>query len=671
MPTLVLSPSWRATPKTKVPMHSIVLGDGYGIDSDVYQSLDEDYQIEKTGINENELSSLLLQIRQFAGVDEFDWSPEPSRYPLKKYRMPSHSVTKIGLGYYKISASLRRTSINPLETLLQTLPTITSVSPSSTAVRAGDSSQLSAIVNGTGIFSRVVNWTVQPGSTAVGTISILADGAIYTAPVNSEGLVSILRATSAQDSSKFGEVTITIQAPIARITAVVASSTTVRSDESGQLSAIISGVGSFSSEVVWSIQPSSTAFGTISILNGVLIYTAPNNSVGLTSILRATSAQDPSKFGEVTITIQPLLTGITSVEASADVVRSGGSGQLSAIVIGIGVFSDYVDWSIEPSSTAIGIISDSNGVIFYTAPANSTGLISILRATSAQDSSKFGEVAITIQAPIASEVTGITASASPNNISANSTAQLTAQVSGTGSFSTDVTWTVISGGGSISYGMFGIQYLASSTVETVVLRASSTSTLSVQTDVVITVQAAAASEVTGITASASPTNIAVNSTAQLTAQVSGTGNFSSGVTWVVISGGGSISYGMFGIQYLASSTVGTVVLRASSTSTPSVQTDVVITVQAAVAASITNVSASASPTSLSAGGISQLNAQVTGTGNFNSGVTWIIVSGGGSISYGMFGSQYTAGSISETVILKATSVQDSTKYAQVSIAITN
>lgn len=108
MPRLILDPSWNATPKTKIPIHAIELGDGYGIQSDVFRAIDDEYQIEKSGLTETQVTALILQIRQFAGVDSFDWSPDIARYPLKSYRMPNHIVTRIGLGYYRISASLRR-----------------------------------------------------------------------------------------------------------------------------------------------------------------------------------------------------------------------------------------------------------------------------------------------------------------------------------------------------------------------------------------------------------------------------------------------------------------------------------------------------------------------------------------------------------------------------------
>ena len=108
MPRLILDPSWSATPKTRIPVHAVELGDGYGLQSDIFRVTDDEGQVEKSGIPEAQIADLILQLRQFAGVDKFDWSPDIARYPLESYRMPNHIVTRIGLGYYKISATLRR-----------------------------------------------------------------------------------------------------------------------------------------------------------------------------------------------------------------------------------------------------------------------------------------------------------------------------------------------------------------------------------------------------------------------------------------------------------------------------------------------------------------------------------------------------------------------------------
>jgi hypothetical protein len=88
---------------------------------------------------------------------------------------------------------------------------------------------------------------------------------------------------------------------------------------------------------------------------------------------------------------------------------------------------------------------------------------------------------------------------------------------------------------------------------------------------------------------------------------------------------------------------------------------------------ITGIDATASPVSISSGNISSLNANVTGTGTFNSNVNWSIVSGGGSLSSNTGRSvTYTAPTVSvqTPVQVKAASVGDSsfTKILTVTVS---
>lgn len=76
---------------------------------------------------------------------------------------------------------------------------------------------------------------------------------------------------------------------------------------------------------------------------------------------------------------------------------------------------------------------------------------------------------------------------------------------------------------------------------------------------------------------------------------------------------------------------------------------------------ITGIDATATPTSLSSGGSSSLNATVIGTGTFNANVNWSIFSGGGSLSSNTGGNvTYTASTVSvqTSVEVKATSAGD-------------
>jgi hypothetical protein len=87
---------------------------------------------------------------------------------------------------------------------------------------------------------------------------------------------------------------------------------------------------------------------------------------------------------------------------------------------------------------------------------------------------------------------------------------------------------------------------------------------------------------------------------------------------------------------------------------------------------ITGIDANASPVSLSSGGISSLNANVSGTGSFNANVNWSIVFGGGSLSSNTGTSvTYTAPTVTvqTAVQVKAASAGDSSFSKTLTITV--
>jgi hypothetical protein len=92
------------------------------------------------------------------------------------------------------------------------------------------------------------------------------------------------------------------------------------------------------------------------------------------------------------------------------------------------------------------------------------------------------------------------------------------------------------------------------------------------------------------------------------------------------------------------------------------------------APTITSVAVNASTTTVNEGGSVNLTATVNGTGSFDSSTTWSIVSGPGSLTV-VNGSAtvFIAPQVSSdvTTVIRATSVQDNTKSAQVSIVVKN
>ena len=177
--------------------------------------------------------------------------------------------------------------------------------------------ELSATAFGSGNFETKIDWSIVSGSGQMTQLPGEPQNARYTSASIAETVV--LRATSVGNPLVVKDLGITVLGPVPTITSIVASSTPVKAEGSGQLTAVVSGAGSFSSQVTWTIQPQSTAIGTISILNGVVTYSAPSDSTGLLAILRATSTQDPTKFGEVTITIEPVEPAIPTIESLIEI----------------------------------------------------------------------------------------------------------------------------------------------------------------------------------------------------------------------------------------------------------------------------------------------------------------------------------------------------------------
>lgn len=88
---------------------------------------------------------------------------------------------------------------------------------------------------------------------------------------------------------------------------------------------------------------------------------------------------------------------------------------------------------------------------------------------------------------------------------------------------------------------------------------------------------------------------------------------------------------------------------------------------------ITGIDATATPASISSGGSSSLNANVTGAGSFNVNINWSIVSGGGSLSANSGGSvTYTAPTVSvqTTIELKANAAGDANFSKTLTLIVT-
>jgi N-acetylneuraminic acid mutarotase len=188
----------------------------------------------------------------------------------------------------------------------------------------------------------------------------------------------------------------------------------------------------------------------------------------------------------------------------------------------------------------------TNGYITFVISAGALAVgTDTLTVTYAPDSSSSatyngatGTASVTVTT--VSTITGVSVSCTPTSVQVNQTSQCTATVSGTGNYSSAVTWTVDSG----TISATGL-YTAPGTVPA--SGKSAITATSVQDSTKsggASVTVSAGSSITSVSVSCAASVVPTGQTSQCSATVTGTGNYSSGVTWAVNgASGGNATYG--------------------------------------------------------------------------------------------------------------------------------
>ena len=313
-------------------------------------------------------------------------------------------------------------------------PTVTSVtvSCSSLSIQTNQTSTCTPTVTGTGSPSQAVTWSVSPSS--IGSVS---SSGVFT-PTGAG--TATITATSTQDSTKSGTATIAVTAAsTVTSVAVVCAPASIQTNQTSACTATVTGTGSPSQAVTWSVSPSS-----IGSMNSSGVFTPSGAG---TATITAVSIQDTSKSGSATVAVVSV-PSVTAVTASCTAVNLtvGQTDQCSAIVQGTGSYDSGVTWSannIAGGNSTFGTISASG---LYTAPSVVPSPNAIaLKATSNGDSSKSSTSTVTITLKLA-------VSPSTATVQLFHTQQFSAVV--TGVSNTSVTWAVNGAvGGNSSVGM--------------------------------------------------------------------------------------------------------------------------------------------------------------------------------------------------------------------------
>ena len=278
------------------------------------------------------------------------------------------------------------------------------------------------------------------------------------------------------------------------VTAVTVTCTpyTINSGGNSQCSAVVSGAGPYMRGVVWSANQ-----GTISSEG---VFTAPIVTSQQRPIITAVSRQDGSKSGTYQVTVNPTGPSINSVSVSCapNILQSGQTSQCTAQVTGTGDFNPAVTWSVSSGSIS------SSGLL--TAPVVPTNTQITATATSVEDPSK--SAFTTLNVSPAGTVSSVSVTCALPTIQSNQDSQCTATVSGTGNFSSAVTWAANPGAVTPS-GLYVAPTVSSGTAVPVTATSQQNTSQSASTTVTVN-PVAAGNNAVPVTVDAGPANSYVN-----------------------------------------------------------------------------------------------------------------------------------------------------------------
>ena len=289
-----------------------------------------------------------------------------------------------------------------LASIAPTLPVTVTVSPSSSTVQSGLTTQaFTAAV--TSNANTAVTWQVNgiAGGDA-GTVGTVSTSGVYTPPVNlsSSPTVSVV-AVSVADPTKTGFAGVTITPPVA-VSVLPGAAVVLAATGTQQFSAIVANAGS-NTAVTWQVNGVAGGNSTVGTISSAGLYTAPAAIPSPATVtVTATAAADPTRSGSAVVTVAYVAVVVMPSTASVMVKATQAFAASVMNTSNTGV-TWYVN-TLPGGNATVGTIS-SSGV--YTAPATvpSPSIVTV-SAVSMADSTRSGSAQVTVTAASTSSSAG-------------------------------------------------------------------------------------------------------------------------------------------------------------------------------------------------------------------------------------------------------------------------
>ena len=272
------------------------------------------------------------------------------------------------------------------------------VSPELKDICQGEQIQYSAQVSGVNSPSQDVTWSVTGAKSA--DTHIDENGLLSVAKDEAASNI-VIKAVSAEDSSKTASQTVNITKRVPRVDAVRLSANTASMcpGDTHKFSAAVLGENDISQEVVWSVTGQQSADTKVA-KDGTLTVGKDESADNISVV--ATSAVNNKVSASVKIQIVHIIID-SGVDQVAIVVKCGGSLSFEAHIVGINLSSDAVTWSVSNNTSKATSISQE-GVL--TVGEDEKAATLIVTATSVADPAKSASVNVKVEGSDNTKVVG-------------------------------------------------------------------------------------------------------------------------------------------------------------------------------------------------------------------------------------------------------------------------
>ena len=263
-----------------------------------------------------------------------------------------------------------------------------SVTADKTTVKQASSLQLYSKVNGINVPSQEVTWSVSGN---IDNDTSISDKGVLTVGLNENAEKLTITAVSVAEPTKSASIDISVEKLQRVVFGVFVTPSTVSliGGESCTFSAFVYGLFSPSQEVTWTVSGNKSRNTKISA-DGLLTVGKDETAERLT--IKATSVLDKTKSASVTVDIYQIKI-VSTVSSVTVTMEPGEKQQLMVVVTGTNNPNQAVTWSVSGNNSKNTTVS-TTGLVSIA--EDETADMIVVRATSVDDTDKYGEFAINI-----------------------------------------------------------------------------------------------------------------------------------------------------------------------------------------------------------------------------------------------------------------------------------